>query len=79
MRGITTMRRRIGFALATLLTLSLLAGCGGSGTSGGSSAKEKPWKPGDKTELIFATGGTGGADYLLAAAWPRFGATTSRA
>jgi TRAP transporter TAXI family solute receptor len=59
------MRRRIGFALATLLTLSLLAGCGGSGTSGGSSAKEKPWKPGDKTELIFATGGTGGTYYPL--------------
>jgi uncharacterized protein len=59
------MRKRIGYAIVTLLTLSLLAGCGGSGGTSGSSAKEKAWKAGDKTELIFATGGTGGTYYPL--------------
>ena len=57
------MRRRFGLVVAGLVILSLLAGCGGK--SGESSVSQKPWKSGDKTELIMATGGTGGTYYPL--------------
>ncbi|HEY3364257.1 MAG TPA: TAXI family TRAP transporter solute-binding subunit [Symbiobacteriaceae bacterium] len=59
------MRRRAGIILIALLILSLLAGCSSSSGPGTSSAKEKAWKSGDKTDLIFATGGTGGTYYPL--------------
>lgn len=32
----------------------------------GAASKEKPWKPGDRIELIMASGGTGGTYYPLA-------------
>lgn len=57
------MRKWFGYGLAAVLTLSLLAGC--AGTSGGSAVKQETWKPGDKKELIMATGGTGGTYYPL--------------
>lgn len=63
------MRKRLRLIAPVLLILSLLAGCGGAGgggaASGGNTANEKPWKAGDKTELILATGGTGGTYYPL--------------
>jgi TRAP transporter TAXI family solute receptor len=58
------VRKRIGVGLMLVFLLALLAGCGGSGSSG-SAEKEKAWKPGDKVELILATGGTGGTYYPL--------------
>lgn len=62
------MRKWSFMILASILILSLVAGCGG--TSGGttqptSTVKEKAWKSGDKTDLILATGGTGGTYYPL--------------
>jgi TRAP transporter TAXI family solute receptor len=57
------MRRRTGLLLAAILILSLVMGC--SGAKSGGSAQEKPWKAGDKVELLLATGGTGGTYYPL--------------
>lgn len=59
------MRRRAGIVLTALLILGILAGCSSSSGPGTSSAKEKAWKSGDKTDLILATGGTGGTYYPL--------------
>ncbi|MGE5673548.1 MAG: TAXI family TRAP transporter solute-binding subunit [Mycobacterium leprae] len=59
------MRRRISFLMVALIVLSILAGCSAKSGTGTSSAQEKPWKSGDKTDLILATGGTGGTYYPL--------------
>ncbi|BDG61624.1 TAXI family TRAP transporter solute-binding subunit [Caldinitratiruptor microaerophilus] len=65
------MRKRSGvLLLAALLSASLLAGCGGSQSTGGTggaggSSQAQSSKPAQKTELIFATGGTGGTYYPL--------------
>jgi len=58
------MRKWSGLFVATLLILSLIVGCSGSSGSG-SGAQQKAWKSGDKTELLLATGGTGGTYYPL--------------
>jgi uncharacterized protein len=57
------MRKRFGIIIALFTLLALVIGCGGSGS--GSSTAQKPWKAGDTTELILATGGTGGTYYPL--------------
>lgn len=56
------MRKLLRFMVPALLMLSILAGCGGAKSG---SVTEKAWKSGDKTELILATGGTGGTYYPL--------------
>jgi TRAP transporter TAXI family solute receptor len=54
------MRKGLGLGLIALLLTGIAAGCGGSG-----SVSQKPWKAGEKTELLLATGGTGGTYYPL--------------
>jgi uncharacterized protein len=60
------MRKRFMFGVVAVLVLAMLAGCGGAGSGGsGGSGQQKAWKSGDKTELLMATGGTGGTYYPL--------------
>ncbi|MGC9029623.1 MAG: TAXI family TRAP transporter solute-binding subunit [Desulfomonilaceae bacterium] len=53
--------KRCFIVLAAWLLFALILGEGLAGAS-----NEKPWKPGDKIELIMASGGTGGTYYPLA-------------
>lgn len=49
--------------LVFILCLTLLPGLGAAAET---APNEKPWKPGERTELIIASGGTGGTYYPLA-------------
>jgi len=62
MAGDMVMRRRIELILAFLLCVTLPVGLG---AASGTATNEKPWKPGDKIELIMASGGAGGTYYPL--------------
>jgi len=57
------MQKRIGYLFGLALALISLAGC--SEQSSRSTDKDTDWKPGEKIELIMATGGTGGTYYPL--------------
>lgn len=57
------MDKCIGYLFGIVLVLIGLLGCGD--TTSRSADKDAHWKPGEKIELIMATGGTGGTYYPL--------------
>jgi hypothetical protein len=63
MSGDLTMGTR---EILTLLFLIFLIPSSSLETEAGLASKEKTWKPGEKIELIMASGGTGGTYYPLA-------------
>jgi hypothetical protein len=52
--------------MRTLVFLACLTIVPALETAAGPESKEKPWKPGERIELIMASGGTGGTYYPLA-------------
>jgi len=57
------MYKRIGYLCGLVVALVSVAGC--NEQSSRSADKDADWKPGEKIELIMATGGTGGTYYPL--------------